>query len=358
MPAQFKRDAVLGWHQQEEGDYVFLHARGAVGSGGGAASGVRVNLDPELSRYDLGGEEGTREEEDAALRTSLSFLEIGDEQALFPLFAAVWRAVLCEWAHFPAVVWVMGPSGAMKTSTTAVALAHFGPFREDVMPANWLDSANRLEQKTFIAKDCLFAVDYFHPESDPGRQRDMEEKASRLVFAVGNRQGRGRLRLNHGRLAGRRNYLPRCLVVATAERLPNLPQSDLARLFPVHFRISTIDKKRLTTFQESVSVLPLDTRAYLRYLSTLADGIEKEMEARFCCLRDQAAVEGHNRLPGLVAHLYQGMEYFVNFLVERNLLKDGEADYLRRTSWGVISELAKDHERLLGGLRPDRKEVK
>jgi hypothetical protein len=341
----------LGWRKQEEGGYVFLHARGAVGAEGEAASGVRVNIDGELGRYDLGGEEGTREEEDAALRTSLSFLDLGNEQALFPLFAAVWRAVLCEWAHFPAVVWVMGPSGAMKTSTTAVALAHFGPFREDVMPANWLDSANRLEQKTFIAKDCLFAVDDFHPESDPGRQRDMEEKASRLVFAVGNRQGRGRLRLDHGRLAGRRNYLPRCLVVTSAEHLPNLPQSGLARLFPVPFRVSSVDKERLTKLQASVSVLPLATRAYLRYLSTLANGIEKEMEARFRVLRDQAAVEGHNRLPGLVAHLYQGMEYFVNFLMERKILKDGEADYLCRTSWGVFSELAKDHGRLLGEER-------
>ena len=330
----------LGWRKTADG-WAFLHGGGALG-----LERVSVDLEPELAPYQLPTGERNEEEEREAIQASFSFLDMGEKKTLFPLYAALWRSVLCEWLPFPAVLWLEGESGAFKSTTAGLGLCHFGQFGKDALPASWIDSANRLEHRAFLVKDLPLVVDDFNPEKQNAPARQLEERASRLIRSIGNRQGRGRLRIEQGtgKLVARTTYVPRGLIIATAEQRPNLPPSGLARLFPVPFERGGIREDKLAALQAKAGILPLAARAYLEWLRPKAeDNLGERVRQRFEELREKAHVEGHARLPEAVASLYLGLELFLVFALEAGAVEEDRAGELGMTGWEVIMDLAREH---------------
>jgi len=333
----------LGWRQTAEG-WAFLHGGGAVG-----AEGLEVDLDHELQRYALPTDPG---DVAAAVKVSLDFLDLGDARVTFPLWGAVWRVLVCEWLPCLVVPWTLGETGLFKSTMVALALSHFGgPFSKDTLPASWLDTDNRLEQRTFIAKDVLLPVDDFCPEKHANNARDMQRRASRLIRAVGNRQGRGRLRAD---LSARPTYMPRGLVVSTAEQLPQLATSALARILPIPFEAGGIDEDSLSALQTQATILPTALRGLVEHLWPQADELGPRLLARFEDLRTKARVEGHHRLPESVAHLFIGLELGMGFAVHIGALEEGRGAERLAQGWEVLLGLARAHAVTLGEERPAR----
>jgi hypothetical protein len=308
---------------------------------------LSVELDPELETYRLPLEVEDVEE---ALRITLGILSVGDPKITYPLWAMIWRLPLCEWLPFLLVMWLLGESGALKSSVAAVMLSYYGgPFDKENLPASWLDTDNRLEQKVFYAKDVPIVVDDFCPEKHPGMAQDLERRASRLIRSAGNRQGRGRLRSD---LTARKSYFPRGGVMATAEQLPNVPPSAMARILPIPFEKGAIDKEKLLKIQEQLHIFPRVTRSYLEWIRSKTDGLQERLRARFNELRSKARVTGHDRLPEAVAHLHLGVEWGVAFLLEQKALDDAGAGKILKEAWDVFMELAEEHARTIGDERP------
>lgn len=333
----------LGWRRVGEA-WAYLHADGAIG-----ADGLEVDLDPDLQRYALGVDVG---DVSAAMKTSLSFLGLGDPRVTFPLWASVWRAVVSEWVPCLVLLWALGETGLFKSTVVALALSHFGgPFEKDTLPASWLDTDNRLEQRAFIAKDVLLPVDDFCPEKHADIAKDMQRRASRLIRAVGNRQGRGRLRAD---LSARPTYVPRGFVVSTAEQLPQLATSALARILPIPFEGGAIDQTKLSALQAQAALLPVALRGFIEHLLPQADGLGARLPERFLELRDKARVDGHHRLPESVAHLHIGLELGIGFAVQVGALDETRAAELLAQGWEVFLDLARAHAVTLGEERPAR----
>ncbi|MGH3147484.1 MAG: CHC2 zinc finger domain-containing protein, partial [Rubrobacter sp.] len=101
-------------------------------------------------------------------------------------------------------------------------------------------TSNALERSLFLLKDTLAVVDDWRPAVSRGDASEMDRKAQRLLRAVGNRQGRGRMTSD---TTLRRSYSPRGLVIATAEALPEGPafESAAARSLSVNLSRSDID---------------------------------------------------------------------------------------------------------------------
>jgi hypothetical protein len=334
----------LGWRKIGGKGWVFLHAGGAVD-----ATDVDVDVEAELQKFLLPVEPGNALE---AVSLTLCILELGDPKITFPLWAIIWRAPLCEWLPFLLILWLLGETGSLKSTLAALILCSYGgPFDKDSLPASWLDTENRLEQKAFLAKDCPIVVDDFCPEKHAGSAQDLERRASRLIRAVGNRQARGRLRSD---LTARKSYIPRGVVVSTAEQLPSLGVSALARILPIPFEKGMIDKAKLSELQAKAHLLPYAIRAYLQHLAPQGDDLRDTLRRRFEELRGKARVEGHDRLPESVAHMFIGFEMGIAFAVKVGAIGEERAQELLSQGWITFVALAKDHAKILQEERPTR----
>ena len=333
----------LGWRKVGD-EWVYLHAGGAVGGGN-----IEVEVYPEFQLYSLPPSDKDLKE---SMRLSISFLKMGDPRMVYPLWSVIWRAPVCEWLPCTILPWLTGETGTFKSTTAALLLSHYGgPFVKDLLPASWLDTENRLEQKAFLAKDTLLVIDDFAPEKQPRSAQDLESRASRFIRAVGNRQGRGRLRSD---LTARPTFYPRGLVISTGEQLPNLPPSALARIINVPFEKNCIDKARLTEMQDKAHLLPTAMRGYLEWLRTRSNDIdfEEQLKQRFEDLRGEIKLEGHSRLPETVAHLYIGLELGITYARELEALDEDGAKEILRRGRETLMQLASEQDRVIFEERP------
>jgi len=212
----------LGWRELRDGTRVYLNAAGALGAEG-IVPGVEVGLPGDFARYYLEGagtDDGLRE----AVRSSLSILDLGPDTVMAPLLAATYRAPLGE---ANATVFLVGYTGSLKSTLAALAQQHFGS-EMDVrhLPASWSATDNALEALAFVAKDSLLVVDDFNPTGSPSEVAGWHAKAERVIRAVGNSSGRGRLSADSELQVTRP---ARCLALATGEDVPR-GQSLRARL--------------------------------------------------------------------------------------------------------------------------------
>src|SRR5262249_19552016 len=140
----------LGWRKIED-RWVYLHAEGAIGKAG-AEPGIEVAVPSALERYVL-PDPPEGEMLHAALKASLQVLTVAPEVMTFPVYAALWRAVLGG-ADFG--VHLTGLTGAGKTELAALMQRHHGAGLDARnLPASWTSTGNSLEGLAFAAKDSL-----------------------------------------------------------------------------------------------------------------------------------------------------------------------------------------------------------
>lgn len=254
-----------GW-LEVDGQWVYLHAGGII-SRDDDTPDVQVELDGPLSAYEM-PPRPSRGEAAKCLRTYFSALDLAPERVMAPLLMAPYRAPLGE-SDFG--IHVVGPTGQGKSQVAALMQQASGArMTSDNLPGNFTSTANANEMLAFHLKDELAVFDDFNPTGPRHEQDRYHASAERLIRAVGNSSGRGRLRAD-GTLRPVRP--PRALIIITGEDTPK-GHSLRARLFIIELQPGDLDWLALTLAQAAAARGDYAT-ARAGYISWLAADLEQ-----------------------------------------------------------------------------------
>jgi hypothetical protein len=290
-----------GW-REHQGSWAYLFHGGAVG-----ANDVAVELEPPLDRLLL---PAVADDVPGAVAWSLRLLECGPESVMVPLLGAIYEAPLSFAMSPDFAVWLLGPSGSLKSELAALAQRHFGRFDRKTLPATWSSTENALEARLFALKDVLAVVDDYAPLTDVRAQTDLERRAQRVLRGVGNRSGRGRLRPD---LTAHPDRPPRGLVLCTGEDLPPGP-SIQARLVVVPVDRDRLRLSEITALQGNGNRLPHAMRGYIEWLRPQLADLRERLPLEQERVRGELhRIGSHLRQAEALAHLYLGFDLFLAF---------------------------------------------
>ena len=341
--------AHTGWRKLPTGERVYLHAGGAIG-----AEGVEVELEPGLEPYRLPNEGHSAAELAEAVRISLRFLELAPMRITAPLLGAAYLAPLSEIIVPDFVLWLWGATGSFKSTIAALDLSHFGSFLETTLPGSFESTANALERLLFLLKDTVAVVDDWRPAVSRGDASEMDRKAQRLLRAVGNRQGRGRMTSD---TALRRSYSPRGVVIATAEALPEGPafESAAARAFSINASRENIAIHQLSELQQHRWQFAHAMVGYIRWMAGRYETLSQRMPAHQESLRDKLRGElarSHPRTSDAAAALLTALTVLEAYARSVGAMdEESGKEFLGRASAGVL-EAARAHTEATQGGDP------
>lgn len=333
LSKDIKRQTVYthtGWRELPNGKRCFLSSTGAIG-----APEVEVDLDRDLVRYAL---PLTPEDPKGAMELSLRFLDLAPDRVVYPIWGAVWLAPLRDLIDVGFMMWAYGVTGSLKSTLVALALNHYGPaFSERHMPADFVDTVNRLAHKAFVAKDALLVVDDFAPQSTRRSQDEYRAKAERLAREAGNQVGRGRMRSDGTAQA---THIPRSLIIATGEDLAGV-EGILSRMFIVEFKRDDVRKnlERLTSFQRKRHRLCHAMTGYLNWLMECWEGLKDTLPARREHYRLEALkTDMHLRFPEALASLAVGVEMGLRYALFLEVISPDDFQTLLEMGWNALKE--------------------
>ncbi len=323
--------AHMGW-RDIDGKKVYLSASGAVG-----LENVRVQVGHDLSAYRMPAKP---ENIQTAMQASIRMMNVGSWHSTVPLWGAMYLAPLASIIPPAFTIWIYGTTGSLKSTSTALAMCHFGRFAYNTPPASWTATANALERMTYVTKDTPLWIDDFTAQSTFGGNNELKNKSDQLLRNWGNRTGRNRMQAD---LKLRKTFIPRGLVISTAEILPP-NRSILSRLFAVEISPDDLtrgDGSPLTLAQAHDA--PLYSHAMAGYLLWLADHYEtceSELPDRLRAYTERARSEGkHLRIPGNVAMMFLGFEMGLLYAKSVEAVDADTATGLRDVAWATLMEI-------------------
>jgi hypothetical protein len=334
-----------GWRCLD-GAWHYLHGAGAITTDG-FSSEVLVSLSETLARYQLPAPP-TDQALHTAIQSSLALRDVAPQCVMIPILATAYLAplrTLLAGEPPDVTTWVVGASGQFKSEYVALALAHYGDFTRLTLPASFTATGNGLERLCHALQDCLLVVDDFYPAGDRRQAEAMNQTAGRLLRGIGNQAGRQRMRQD---TSMRSELPPRCLVVATGERLPH-GHSTNARIFLVTVpKLKEEERQtwatKLSAAQEKRHVLPQAMAGYLQWIAVHWDELAKDVPAFFHTLRTDAyQAESHAREPSQVAYLQLGWEIFTRFAVKVGALTAEERTAILHKTQEVLLGAAAEH---------------
>ena len=340
-----------GW-RKIGGEWLYLHAGGAVGeSAGDEGSEALVELSGTLRERELPtvplGDGELRE----ALRASLELLRIAPGEITYPLLAATYRAPLGE-SDFSEHL--SGPTGEGKSELAALFQQHYGAELDARRLLSWESTENAIEAQAFTLKDQLLVLDDFAPTGTSYDIQRWHKKADRVLRAKGNRSGRQRMRPD---TTLRPEKPPRALIVSTGEDVPR-GQSLRARMMVLELSPGALDWETLTGCQNAAAS-GLYARAmsgYLRWLATRYEGLRERLKEEHADLRKFAGASGqHRRTPGIVADLALGLRHFLVFAHESGAVDAGTARDLWTGGWKALGEAASGQSQHQAAGEPTRR---
>lgn len=333
--------AHLGWVKLD-GRWTYLHAEGAIG-----ATDVKVHLEQRLVNYTL---PSASKNPQAAMQQSLNLLGIAPRQVTLALWSLVFLAPLCEWlrkVHLEPkfLVWFHGYTGSRKTTLAKLFLCHFGNLLERP-PANFKDTANSLERRSFDTKDSLLLIDDYHPTSTPQEAKAMTQLAQQILRGYGDRVGRGRMKQD---TTLRPDYPPRGMAIVTAEDLLE-GGSSVARLFPVELKPSDVNLPKLTEAQGQTQCL---REAMSGYLSWLAEAMnngdyDDKLSQMFSNKRNEAnLLRVHGRLIEAAVWLHLGLQMGLKYAVSVGAIDEQTSQHLLHEAWtGFLNTASEQGEQV------------
>jgi hypothetical protein len=332
-----------GWREIED-SWVYLHAGGAIGPNDPAPE-VAVSLPEPLTGFELPDPPEGPELVDA-VQASLGLLRLGPDRATFPLFAAIYRAVLGDTDFGQHLA---GPTGCYKSEAAALAEQHYGATMDRLhLPANWASTGNALEGLAFVAKDVLLAVDDFCPAGSSADVQRYHREADRLFRGQGNRAGRLRMRAD---ASLKPSKPPRGLVLSTGEDTPRC-QSLGARMLKQDIGPGDFGPQpphsnpTLTACQRDAAAgkYAAAMAGYIRWLAPQYEAIHNRLRSEIAELREKAAGDGqHARTPGNVASLALGLRYFLDFARTVGAIPEVEQAELWQRGWAALAQVAAAH---------------
>lgn len=312
----------LGW-TRHEGESVYLHAGGALGSGG-LIPGVEVRLDGRLRLYDLPAP-ASESDLESAWQASLSFLDAGPIEVTGPLWLSIFRAAMGGTNYS---LHLVGTPEAGKSELAALVTGHFGPGLDAKNSlACWEDTDSSIEKALFQAKDSVGLVDDFRPGGTSNEADRAHAKADRVFRGAFNGHGRGRLRSD---TTSRPDYYPRGLTLSTGE--------DLPRGLSLQSRVLMLRLPKGVTDWSIVSQLQSDRRAGVlasllsAFLVWAAPHREELLDAMKAAGEEMRLrwVGRKGRTADITSNLYAIWAALRPFAFEMGLSKDSELDRIQR----------------------------
>jgi hypothetical protein len=322
----------LGW--REIGDrWHYLHCEGAVTADGHVEAPVEV---PEVLGHFCLPAPPQGEQLCLAVRASLGLLHLGPAWIVYPLLATVYRAVLGG-ADF--AVHLAGRTGCFKSEAAALVQQHFGAGMDARhLPGNWASTGNALEGLAFLAKDAVFVVDDFCPAGSSADVQRLHRDADRLMRGQGNHSGRHRMRPDAGLRPSRS---PRGLIVSTGEDVPR-GQSLRARMLVLEITPGDLGQPgnaaELTRCQDDAckGLYATSLAGFLRWIAPKYGNLRGDLRAGAAKLRQRLPAYGHARTPGLLAELYLGLQYFLDFAADCGAITPEELEAQLERGWQAL----------------------
>lgn len=320
-----------GWRDLDDGQRVYLHAGGAIGATGSIAN-VEVSLPNQLQNYcpNVPAKGQIKE----AIAASLEFLELGPEKITYPLYAAIWRAVLGD---SNLTVHLAGKTGSFKSSLAALCAQHFGHNMDrEHLPGNWDSTANSNQLLAFTMKDALLVVDDFILKGSGQDVHRKEKQADDLIRSVGNRAGRNRL-TSYSTLQTEK--YPRALILSTGEDIPS-GKSLRARMLILWLKKEEIDVDRLTLAQEKAreGLYEKALGGFLQWLAGQKDLSQKIRELQGKYRADFKAEHPHTT--DIIGSLLTGLRTFLEFSLEVRALSADQVNKFYNTAVEAFKSLA------------------
>ena len=324
----------LGW-RKIDGKWYYLHGAGAIGDDEGTLS-VDLSAD-NLTQYSLPTEPG---DYCVAMQASLRLLELGPKETFYTLWATVFLSPLCEVMRQsgcePAfLVWLLGHSGAMKSSVAALIMNHFGIFQDKLaLPGNFKNTVNILERKSFLIKDSLFVVDDFHPPASMKEADQMKGAVQQLSRGYGDRHGRARMNAD---TTARKTYSARGMALITGEDLGNIGESAGARQIVIELQKGDIDSDVLTKRQAEAGQYAMAMKGFIAWLISKMDVLPKQCKESFVKLRELAARnDQHKRVAEEIAWLYMGFTAGLEYAADVGAISKERKAKLMQDAWAVF----------------------
>lgn len=293
---------------------------------------ITVNLPDKMHGYGM-----ERKCDPLDIQTAGCFLRMmpAPEEVMFPLLAFTFLSPLnhflkeagCE-PKF--VLFLVGKTGSRKSTLAALMLSFFGKFTASELPLSFRDTANSILHNAFSLKDVLTCIDDLHPSSRMEEQK-MNGTAQAVMRAYGDRTGKGRLRADSTPMESRP---PQGNAIITAEFAPDIGESGTARYFALELKEKDVDLETLTAFQKEAAngTLQRCMFAYTEWIKeTFLHSEEATQEfvrflnSHFLSCREEFRKSGircHGRVPEAVAHLQMGMDFFLLFLKEKEVMDE------------------------------------
>lgn len=341
--------AHTGWRKIND-KWVFLYNNGAIG-----VDNANVELEGNLTRYQF--PEKLQEYKEAA-QASFNLLSIAPPDVMIPLLSIAYLSPLNEFLRQagiePAfILFLLGMTGCMKSTLSALILNHFGEFSNKNLPASFKDTPNSLEKKGFLLKDVLTIVDDFHPTNNRIEAKRMESTAQAITRGYGDRAGRNRMNSD---TSLKMSYIPRGNAIITGEDLPNIGQSGTARHITVELKRGDISKELLTEAQSNSKMLNYAMRGYIEWLIQYADELPKRLKEQFMSMRQTAQNNTqHARMPETVAWLQIGFRSMLGYFKKIGILNPDEYEEWQKISWNVFMDLADRQSKRIEEDRPSIK---
>lgn len=339
-----------GW-RNIKGSWAFLYNGGAI-----SAENISVELEGALTRYAF--PEPARNYKEAAA-VSFKTLEIAPLEITIPLLALTYltplneffRQAECEPAF---ALWLIGKSGAKKSTLASVFLSHFGSFSETALPFSFRDTQNSLEKVGFLLKDMLMVIDDYHPTGTRQEKQRMEATAQAIMRGYGDRRGRGRM-TNDTTL--KEAFVPRGNAIVTSEDIPNVGQSGTARYVTVEVNKDDVNLNTLSYIQDNKAFLALSMRGYIEWIkSTYIENYSingrsdaKDLPALlgkiFKEQRQALAQKSyHGRMPGLMVWLYIGFSTALDYFQDVGVITEQKGIELLAKGEQVLSKLVTNQD--------------
>jgi hypothetical protein len=346
----------LGWRELPEIGWVYLFPGGFISSRSPdwplwphwPLSRVEVDLACGEKKIALPSPP-TATEAVAAIRAVVRLLELGPARLMFPLVAGVFRVAI---HNVDFALFLYGITGVFKTQLAALQQSFWGKELDAAhLPGSWSSTANSLEKLAYVFSNAVFVIDDFCPVGSAADQQRMYRELDRVLRALGNQAGRGRMKAD---TSSRPAYVPRSLIVVTAEELPSR-QSGLARTLTLQVNPGDIEANKLTKCQRDAA-----SGAYAGALSAFlqwAGARLEELRGRIAKRREEFRAEcqrssSHRRTGTTVGDLMAGFEEFLRFATQIGGVTKAEGAQLSKRCWDALLEAAACHDEHLQAAEP------
>jgi hypothetical protein len=310
-----------GWVRIDSGQWVYLHADGAIVGEDSQPFSGRVVLSGKLARRKFPQIPTDLEEVRDAVQWGLDLWDLLPDVVSIPSVAGLYRSVLGD-TDFS--IHLCGPTGLGKTTFADLLMGFFGKGLGAKDRTNYESTAYSIEREAFSLKDQVVVLDDYL--GTPEHQKIL----AFIGRVAANASGRGRLS-SDGTVIGDRP--PRGLIVSTGEALP-VGVSLNARILTLRIEEGhglDLEDPSLLNEAQSASregTLAIAMAAFIRWLAPRYEETHADLEARRYALGDDIRGRvSHPRTAALYGDLRIGIEEWLEFAEQIGALDSEERAY-------------------------------